>query len=340
AQRMLAARNERHATLGYLWYAVAHYCVRMWPWLVVGLAAAVMFPYTRDAITGEYPGAASAENGYVKVMLAVLPTGLLGVVLASFLAAFMSTISTQLNLGAAYLVNDLYRPFIRKAASERHYVRVGQAATVLMALLGLTVSLFYNTISDAWFLIGTLNAGTGLVFLLRWFWWRVNAWTEISCLAALLGMIVAVKLFDETLGGLLPPYPMNLLVLVPYSVGIALVVTFLTAPVERGKLIAFVRKVQPGGPGWRRVEAEIRRTDPAFRSVSPLCWGNLARWSAGTVAIYCILFGLARLIVGDTLFPDAWLPGRVVGLVLLAIGVVLGGLVVRSLSERSWRSID
>ncbi|MCP4245513.1 MAG: Na+:solute symporter [bacterium] len=336
AQRMLAARNERHAALGYLWYAVAHYCLRMWPWLIVGCAAAVMFPYARDTLTQQYPGGAVAENGYIKVMLAVLPSGLLGLMLASFLAAFMSTVSTQLNLGASYLLNDFYRPFVKQRASERHYVVVSQAATVLMAAVGLTVSLFYDTISEAWFLIGTLNAGIGFVYLLRWFWWRVNAWTELSCLASLLGLVLAVKLFPEKLGPYMPPYPLNLLVLVPYSVGIALTVTLLTKPVATEKLVAFLKRVQPGGPGWKHIEAIVRTSDPTFRCRSPLQWANLRRWILASAAIYAFLFGVGKLIVGDAFAVSRWLPQRAIGTLLILLGIVLGCSVWRSLSPRKW----
>ncbi len=336
AQRMLSASDERHAALGYLWYAAAHYCLRMWPWLIVGCVAAVMFPYTRDLLTDQYPGGAVAENGYIKVMLAVMPTGLLGLILASFLAAFMSTISTQLNLGASYLLNDFYRPFVRKQASERHYVLVSQAATVLMAAIGLAVSLFYETISDAWFLIGTLNAGIGFVYLLRWFWWRVNAWTEMSCLASLLGFVLLVKLFPDTLGPYMPAYPLNLLILVPYSVGVALIVTFLTRPVAPSKLVAFVKQVQPGGPGWRRIEATIRASDPAFRCRTPLRWSNVRRWALASATVYCLLFGTGDLMVGDAFSASPWIPHRVIGTMLIVVGVVLGWLVARSLSSRRW----
>jgi len=341
AQRMLAAKDERHAAMGYLWFSVAHYCLRMWPWIIVGFVAAVMFPYVPDAITGQYPGGAVAENGYIKVMLAVLPSGWMGMMLAAFLAAYMSTIATQLNLGASYLLNDFYRPFIRKQASDRHYVAASQVATVVMAAVGLIVSLFYDTISDAWFLIGTLSAGIGLIHLLRWFWWRVNAWTEISCLGSLLLFVVVVRPLGPFLPAalkavLLPPYPLNLLLLVPYSVGIALIVTCITAPVSMDKLTAFVRRVQPGGPGWRRVEAEIRRTDPTFRSRTPLTRANLWRCLGGCVATYCFLFGGGMVVIGDVYVPDAWVPRRLLGGLLIGAGVLVGWFVVRSLSQRRW----
>jgi Na+/proline symporter len=336
AQRMLAARDERHAALGYLWYAVAHFCLRMWPWLIVGFVAAVMFPYTKDALTGEYPGQAVAETGYIRVMLAVLPTGLLGVLLATFLAAYMSTISTQLNLGASYLLNDFYRPFVRRSASERHYVRVSQFATLLMAALGLVCSLFLNTISEAWLLVGTLGAGSGLIYLLRWFWWRVNAWTEIACLGSLLMCVLLVWCFPTTLGPHLPAFPLNLVILVPYSVGIALIATYLTRPVDRERLIDFYRRVQPGGPGWRPVDAWVRQTDPTFVCHTPLTRANLYRGLYGCAAVCCFLFGISKLIVGDAFTPSPWVPGRWVGALLIAISVLLGWRVARSLSERRW----
>ncbi len=343
AQRMLSAKSERHASMGFLWYSVAHYCIRMWPWLIVGFVASVMFPYTRDLITGEYPGAAAAEGGYVRVMLAVLPSGLLGLVLASFFAAFMSTVSTQLNLGASYLLNDFYRPFLRKDAGERHYVLVSQIATVIMAAIGLLFSLFMNTISDAWFLIGTLSCGVGFVNILRWFWWRVNAWTELSCLSSLLLFVAVVKLFGNvaigdqgrTLADFMPPYPVNLLVLVPYSVGIALVVTFVTKPVDSVRLREFYRRVQPGGPGWSSVEREIQREEPAFACDSPLSRRTLACWAYGSGAIYCFLFGIGKIVVGNGLVADVQTSGRAVGVFLVLGGCLLSWLAVNAAPVRS-----
>ncbi len=336
AQRMLAARNERHAALGYLWFAVAHYCLRMWPWIIVGFAAAVMFPFVKDQVTQQFPPDAIAEDGYIRVMLAVLPTGLLGLMLAAFLAAYMSTIATQLNVGASYLLNDLYRPFLCRHASERHYVIVSQIATVATTLIGLVVSLFYQSIAGAWFFLGTISAGIGVIYLLRWFWWRISAWSEIACLAALVAYPLAQWLWPDLFAKFDQPLPLNLLYLVPYSVGIALLVTFLTAPVARDRLIAFYRQVQPGGPGWRHIEAEIRRTDPTFRCHSPFTTRAFRGWVLSTIAILCFLFGSQLLIVGDALGAPLFMPRRGLGLILTAVGVLLGWLVARGFSAKRW----
>ena len=196
AQRMIAAKNEKHSFLGYLWYNVAHFCLRPWPWIIVGMVAAVQFPgiAMKNPITGNLE--ADPELGYIAVMLSVLKPGLLGIMLASFLAAFMSTISTQINWGASYLVNDFYRPFIKKQASEKHYVRVSILMVVLMAVLGGVTSFFMTNIFFAWLLLSAINAGIGIVYIARWYWWRINAWSEISAIASILsvaGVIFVVK---------------------------------------------------------------------------------------------------------------------------------------------------
>ncbi len=197
AQRMIAAKNEKHSFLGYLWYNVAHFCLRPWPWIIVGMVAAVQFPgiAMKNPITGNLE--ADPELGYIAVMLSILKPGLLGIMLASFLAAFMSTISTQINWGASYLVNDFYRPFIKKQASEKHYVRVSILLVVLMAVLGGAVSFFMTNIFFAWLLFSAINAGIGIVYIARWYWWRINAWSEISAIAAIVS-VVAITLLVKS----------------------------------------------------------------------------------------------------------------------------------------------
>ena len=189
AQRMIAAKNEKHSFLGYLWFNIAHFCLRPWPWIIVGMVAAIQFPgiAMKNAMTGNLE--ADPELGYIAVMLSILKPGVLGIMLASFLAAFMSTISTQINWGASYLVNDFYRPFIKKQASEKHYVRVSIFLVVLMAVLGGAVSFFMTNIFFAWLLFSAINAGIGIVYIARWYWWRINAWSEISAIVSILSVV-------------------------------------------------------------------------------------------------------------------------------------------------------
>jgi Na+/proline symporter len=194
-QRMIAARSERDAALGYLWYAVGHFAVRMWPWLLVGAAGAALFPTLADQ-QRVLPalGAYDAEYNYILVMRRFLGPGMLGVVVASFLAAYMSTVSTHVNLAAGYLVNDFYRPFVRPAAGERHLVLASTIATVGVGAIGTIVTLYMNSIKSAWFLLASLNAGIGIVYILRWYWWRINAWSEIACFASVLVGTLALTL--------------------------------------------------------------------------------------------------------------------------------------------------
>ena len=194
AQRMISAKNEKHSFLGFLWFNIAHSVLRPWPWIVVGIVAAVQFPgiATKNPLSGKLE--ADPELGYIAVMLTVLKPGLLGLMLAGFLAAFMSTISTQINWGASYLVNDFYRPFIKKNASEKHYVRVSVFAVVVSAVLGGVVSFFMDDIFLGWLILSAINAGIGVVFIARWYWWRINAWSEIFAIVSILGVVAMILL--------------------------------------------------------------------------------------------------------------------------------------------------
>src|SRR5205809_197327 len=176
AQRLLSTKNERHALLAALWFNIAHYALRPWPWIVVALVSMVL-----------YPGLADPESGYVKVMVDLLPPFWRGFLIAAFFAAYMSTISTQLNWGASYLVNDVYRRFWAVGRSERHYAAAGRVATLVMMVISGVVTLNISTVEGAWKFLLAIGAGTGLVYLLRWYWWRVNAWSEVSAMAAALG---------------------------------------------------------------------------------------------------------------------------------------------------------
>lgn len=326
AQRMLSAKDERNAALGYLWYGVAHYALRMWPWLIVGFAAAVLFPYVAYP-NGMMPGAEIAENGYIHAMLFLLKPGFLGILLASFLAAYMSTISTQVNVAASYLMNDLYRPFVAPTLSrrygfqpnERHFVRIGILMTWVVAFFGIIVSLMLNTIAGAWFLLAAFNSGIGIIYLLRWYWWRINAWTEIACILSLF-YIAALFWWMSQKFAMFPgmPFPYNVLIAAPFSVGIALLVTLFTPATDRKKLKEFCRKVQPGGPGWKMIEDEIRQEDPSFVQNSPLKWENFRNVLLSTATIYCFLFGIGKVVIGDTLYPIITFSNALFGMIIVS----------------------
>lgn len=197
AQRMISAKNEKHAFLGYYWFNIWHVVLRPWPWIIVGIAAAVLFPgiASRNPITGKLE--ANPELGYIAVMLKYLKPGLLGLMFSAFLAAFMSTISAQINWGASYLINDFYKPFIKKNASEKHYVRASIIAVIFSAVLGGTISFFMKRIFTGWLLLWAINAGIGVVYIARWYWWRVNAWSEISAIASLM-IIFSIIFFTQS----------------------------------------------------------------------------------------------------------------------------------------------
>ncbi len=282
AQRMMSAKDEKHALFATLWFTVAHYCLRPWPWILVALAALVL-----------YPGLDDTRAGYVLAMRDVLPPGLLGLMLAAFLAAFMSTISTQLNWGVSYLVNDLWRRFIRTDGDERHYVAVSRVLTFAVAVVGIFVTASLESISGAWGLVLSASAGLGLVLILRWYWWRVNAWSELA--ATLTPIVLALTAaFVPPLRRLFLDFPTNLYAVVGLTTAVWLAATYLTRPTEAATLDAFFRRVRPGGPGWAPVARRCADVQPDTGL------GALALdWLAGVVLVYATLFGTGYLLLGS-----------------------------------------
>lgn len=276
-QRSAAAKDDRHALWAAFWFSLIHYAVRAWPWILVALATLVLIP---DLPEGTGHGAA-----YPRLMADILPVGLRGVLVAAFLAAFMSTIDTHLNWGASYLVGDLYKRHFRRAAPERHYLLVARLATAGLMALAALASFGMGSISAAWELVWSLGAGLGPVLILRWFWWRVNAWSELVALAASLAFALLLSLWDL-------PVHVKALILVPGSIACWLPVTLLTRPVSKAHLAAFYHRVRPGGR-WR----------PALDDAAPAADPVLTRWtlldfSAGVMAVYGLGFGLGSLLVG------------------------------------------
>jgi SSS family solute:Na+ symporter len=287
AQRIFSARTEKDGVLATLFFQIAHYALRPWPWIVTGLATVILYPALQDR-----------EAGYVLAFVDLLPTPWRGFMLAGFAAAYMSTVATHLNWGASYLVNDFYKRFVRRDASQAHYVAVSRAATVLLFLGSIAVTSQLSSVEKAWELLLALGAGTGLVLILRWYWWRINAWSEISAMVA----SFAVSLLGFAF--LKPRFADNdpnatatvMLVTVACSTVAWLAVTLLTRPEPDAVLDAFYRRVRPGGPGWARVSARLgfgREPIPG----GALAWTN---WIAGIIAVYATLFGIGKVIFGFT----------------------------------------
>jgi Na+/proline symporter len=284
-QRILSAKDERHGLLATLWFNIAHYALRPWPWILVGFVGAI-----------QYPGLANPEEGYVRVMVDVLPSPFKGLMLAAFAAAYMSTISTHLNWGASYLVNDIYLRFIRPDASPRAQVMASRAATAMLMVLSLVVMAFLSSVEQGWKLLLGLGAGTGLVLILRWYWWRLNAWSEISAMAASFVTSVSLQAMGLDLGDTASgDYALTMLITVGVTTVVWLTVTFLTAPESDDTLDRFYRRVRPGGSGWRRVSERLGYgRDPIPGGA--LSWVN---WVAGVVAVYAAVFSVGAALTGS-----------------------------------------
>lgn len=275
AQRMMSARDERHSFFATLLFTLAHYCLRPWPWILVGLASVVLYPDLTDK-----------EAGYAMVLRDHLPAGWRGLLLGAFFAAYMSTIATHLNWGTSYLVNDFYRRFVRPGAGERHLVWVSRLTTLLLMAASGAVTLYLETVRQAWEFVLESGAGIGLVLILRWYWWRVNAWSEIAAMVAPAVGFLILKLFTNV------GFPYTLLVLVAWTTACWLAVTFLTPAEPMDHLVAFYRRIRPGGPGWTHIA--VAAGEPAPEPIGRL----FLDWAAGWVLVYATLFGTGAALLG------------------------------------------
>jgi SSS family solute:Na+ symporter len=295
AQRMLAARSESDALGGTLLFNVAHYALRSWPWILVGLASLLVFP-TLDDIARAFPhvdrGLIGHDMAY-PAMLKFLPPGLLGVMVAGMLAAYVSTIVTHLNWGTSYVVHDFYRRFVRPGATEAHYVATGRLVTALLMIVAGGMTFLLDTARGAFELMMSVGAGTGLIYLLRWFWWRVNAWSEVS--AMICSFVVAIVVQAANRAGMGMPTAVSL----PLSVAITTVVwvsvTFLTRPTDHATLVRFYTLVRPAGPGWSHVRAAAG-VGPSPDSLAHSMLG----WVLGCAFVYSSLFGVGSYLYAHT----------------------------------------
>ncbi len=313
AQRIFCAKDEKNSIGATLFFNVAHYALRPWPWILVALCALVLYPH---GVIGS-DGKADPELGYVQAMIDYLPASLRGLMMAGFLAAYMSTIGTHLNLGASYLTNDIWRRFLVRDRDDHYYVRVSRIATIVVMLLGAFVTLGMDSVGGAWKYLLTVTAGVGPVMILRWYWWRLNAWSEIAALAssAIVGSaITALNVFPVTDPNAVAK---SLLANVIITTVVWLVATFVTSPEPRPALLRFYERVRPNELGWRPIAGAAAHSAERLEV-------SLVDWIAGCGLVYGTLFGIGKMILGET----------VLGLVWLALAAACGALIAWHLSRR------
>ena len=313
AQRIFSAKDERHGLLSVLWFNVAHYAVRPWPWILTALSVIVLYPKL------EHP-----ETGYMMVVTQHVPPALRGIVVAGFMAAFMSTFATQLNWGASYLVADFYRRFLKKDGTDAHYVSMSRVATVVLVVVSAWVSAQLASIRSGWEFVLEVGAGTGGVYLLRWYWWRINAWSEISAMATALVASVTLRWWAPFAGKQPVVFAKTALTTTAITTLVWVAVTYLTSPEPEALLLQFYRKVRPHVTGW----AAIARLAPDITPTRDL-GRNLLSWLLGCAMVYSALFGGGWLLLGP----------RGKGILFLGIAAACGWALSRDLSKRSMSTL-
>jgi solute:Na+ symporter, SSS family len=298
AQRIFSARDERQGLLSVLWFNIAHYAIRPWPWILAGLAVIVL-----------YPGLAHPEPAYMRIVTEHMPHALRGIVFAGFMAAFMSTIATQLNWGASYLVSDFYRRFVKPDASEKHYVNVSRLATVVLVVVSAYVSAQLGSILAGWEIVLIIGAGTGGVYLLRWYWWRINAWSEISAMATALIVSLVLRWIKPFTGLEAVVFAETALTVTGTTTLVWVAVTLMTKQEPDDVLVKFYRKVRPHVAGWKPV-ARLAPDVPPTRDLGR----NLLSWVLGCAMVYLALFGSGKVL----------LSGFGTGSLLLALAALSG----------------
>jgi len=318
AQRIFCAKDEKHSLWATLWFNIAHYALRPWPWILTALAAVILYPELSQ------PGA-DPEIGYIKVWVDYLPSALRGLMLAAFAAAYMSTIATQLNWGSSYIVNDFYRRFLARDRAEPHYVRVSKGATAFLAVLGAGVSMVMQSVSGAWELLLGIGAGTGAVYLLRWYWWRINAWSEVAAMTAAVVTTLFLRALHPFTGSDSLVFGKSILVTVALTSACWIIATILTRPEPDSKLVEFYRRVKPAVAGWKRIAALAPEIPPSRDG-----WYNLIDWLLGCVMVYMALFGIGKLLLGAS----------GLGLTFLAISAGCGYAIYWDFSRRGWETLS
>lgn len=309
AQRMMSAKDEKHSLFATLFFQIAHYGLRPWPWIIVGIASLVLYPNLSQDQKG---------LGFVYAMRDFLPSGLKGLLIAAFFAAYMSTIATQLNWGTSYIINDFYKRFVSKNKSEREYVFASRLTTLFLMIVSVIVTLFISQISGAWAFLVECGAGLGLVLILRWYWWRINAWSEIS---AMITPFIALPFVRYT--GI--EFPFSLYYLVGLTTIVWITVTYLTKPTEKSVLISFYKRVFPGGKLWKPIADEL----PEIKGDSGFV-RMFVNWGAGVLLVYSLLFGIGSLIFGEYLQT----------VIYLLIAVISFYIIFKNFNYIGWKKLS
>jgi Na+/proline symporter len=311
AQRMMSAKDEKNSLFATLFFQIAHYCIRPWPWIIVGLSVIILYPDLSSADKG---------LGFVKAMNDFLPSGLKGLLLAAFFAAYMSTIATHLNWGTSYFINDLYKRFLAKGKNEKHYVIVSRISTLVFMMLSIIVTTRMETISGVWAFVIECGAGLGLVLILRWFWWRINAVSEIVATITPFVIIAWMRIFNINI-----VFPDSLYLIVPITTAAWLLATYISNPTEEGILKNFYSKVKPGGAGWKK----YREKYPQVKHDKGYIY-LLTDWIAGIVLVYMFLFGTGKYIFGE----------YVEATVYIIIGIAAGAVIYFDFRKRGWEKLN
>lgn len=316
AQRIFSAKNEKHGVLATLWFNIAHYALRPWPWIIVALVAVAR--YTGDAQFAKDP-----ESGYIRILLSDLPFYFRGLMLAAFAAAYMSTIGTQLNWGASYVVNDVYKRYLPNK-KQKHYVMISQLVTLGLMILSAVVTFYMDSIAGAWKFLMAIGAGTGLVYILRWFWWRINAWSEISAMAAAFVVSIVLQFGFNFKEDDPTQFAHLLLITVSVTTFVWLVVTMLTKPEPQQVLKDFFKRVRPNPTFWKPIADQMPEVHAEKDGIF-----SFVNWMLGVFMIYGMLFGM-----GYILLKNAY-----IGIALFAAGLGLGALLYFRLNKKGWESL-
>ncbi len=353
AQRMMSAKNEKHSLFATLWFQIAHFALRPWPWIIVALVALVVFPKAPDIETlktenaiyyqmaekvqkspeilksenyqndeflayyEKYENTVDPGKMYPKLMVRYLPQGILGLLIAAFLAAFMSTIASQTVWGTSYIVNDLFRPYIKPNGTEKYYVKISRITTFILLFFALIVTSQLEKISDAWKFILECSGGIGLVLILRWFWWRINAWSEIAALIAPFPAYIYLNHIGVD-------FPDRLILIVIWSTFVWITVTLLTPPTKEKTLIDFYKRVHPGGLGWKK----IARQTPETKSDSGFIY-LFVNWFCGCILVIASLFGIGNIIFGE------WWSA----LIMISLAAISSAIIFFNMKKIGWKKI-